>query len=102
MPGYTLTHMLTRHLHTHATTRTHTQPAPTSTHVACHVFECRNSSQYVLTTIGQAFELRYKIYLHAPKAHPIQVGDRYVVVQSALAMHVYVHSNVVKPSLIPS
>jgi len=102
MPEYTLSHKLTRHLHTHATTRTHTQPAPTSTHVACHVFECRNSSQYVLTTIGQAFELRYKIYLHAPKAHPIQVGDRYVVVQSALAMHVYVHSNVVKASLIPS
>lgn len=33
---------------------------------ACHVFECEDS-QYVLTTIGQAFELRYKMYLLNPQ-----------------------------------
>lgn len=39
--------------------------------LACHVFECEDS-QYVLTTIGQAFELRYKMYLQNPQT-------RYVV-----------------------
>ena len=50
----------------------------TCTHtIACHVFECRESSQYVLTTIGQAFELRYKLYLKSPRpnVHPVEVDD---------------------------
>lgn len=34
---------------------------------ACHVFECEDS-QFVLTTIGQAFELRYKMYLLNPQS----------------------------------
>ena len=44
---------------------------------ACHVFECRDSSQYVLTTIGQAFELRYKLYLKKPRpnVHPVEVNE---------------------------
>ncbi|XP_064390629.1 SHC-transforming protein 1-like [Halichondria panicea] len=44
---------------------------------ACHVFECPNSSQYVLATIGQAFELRYKMYLKQPRtpAQPLPVSD---------------------------
>ena len=52
----------------------HSVPFPT----ACHVFECHSTSQYVLTTIGQAFELRYKIYLTGPKATPLHVQDRSV------------------------
>ncbi|KAL5481264.1 hypothetical protein EMCRGX_G021395 [Ephydatia muelleri] len=40
---------------------------------ACHVFECEDS-QYVLTTIGQAFELRYKMYLLNPQGGVARSG----------------------------
>jgi hypothetical protein len=42
---------------------------------ACHVFECVECSQYVLTTIGQAFELRYKMYLNSPHPEPLQIRN---------------------------
>ncbi|CAI8038476.1 SHC-transforming protein 4 [Geodia barretti] len=42
---------------------------------ACHVFECVQCSQYVLTTIGQAFELRYKMYLNSPHPEPLQIRN---------------------------
>ena len=45
---------------------------------ACHVFDCPSSAQFVLATIGQAFELRYKIYLKAPKPQPVQVPTEQV------------------------
>jgi hypothetical protein len=43
---------------------------------ACHVLECGGGlAQDVITTIGQAFELRFKEFLNAqPK--PFQVPDR--------------------------
>eukprot|EP00118_Oscarella_pearsei_P017395 m.171758 g.171758 ORF g.171758 m.171758 type:complete len:582 (+) comp39074_c0_seq6:92-1837(+) len=33
---------------------------------ACHVFDCRATAQEVITTVGQAFELRYKSFLNQP------------------------------------
>ncbi len=41
---------------------------------ACHVLECGGGlAQDVITTIGQAFELRFKQYLmHKPEAVSIQ------------------------------
>jgi hypothetical protein len=36
---------------------------------ACYVLECgRRVAQEVITTIGQAFELRFKDYLTSPEA----------------------------------
>jgi len=46
---------------------------------ACHVIECGGGlAQDVITTIGQAFELRFKSYL-AQKAVPVSVPSRYVL-----------------------
>lgn len=50
---------------------------------ACHVFDCPSSAQFVLATIGQAFELRYKIYLKAPKPQPVQVPTEQVMESNA-------------------
>jgi len=48
---------------------------------ACHVIECGGGlAQDVITTIGQAFELRFKSYL-AQKAVPLSVPSRYVKLQ---------------------
>jgi len=45
---------------------------------ACHVIECGGGlAQDVITTIGQAFELRFKNYL-AQRAVPLNVQSRYV------------------------
>jgi len=45
---------------------------------ACHVIECGGGlAQDVITTIGQAFELRFKSYL-AQRAVPLNVPNRYV------------------------
>jgi len=45
---------------------------------ACHVIECGGGlAQDVITTIGQAFELRFKSYL-AQRAVPLTVPNRYV------------------------
>ena len=54
----------------------HTLLPPSHTPTACHVFECSGSSQYVLATIGQAFELRYKLYLNSPRPQPMQIVDK--------------------------
>jgi len=44
---------------------------------ACHVIECGGGlAQDVITTIGQAFELRFKNYL-AQRAVPLNVPSRY-------------------------
>lgn len=38
-------------------------PSPT----ACHILECSDGlAQGVISTIGQAFELQFKQYLHSP------------------------------------
>ena len=51
---------------------------------ACHVIECGGGlAQDVITTIGQAFELRFKNYL-AQRAVPLTVPSRYV---QLLKMH---------------
>jgi len=45
---------------------------------ACHVIECGGGlAQDVITTIGQAFELRFKNYL-AQRAVPLNLQSRYV------------------------
>ena len=45
---------------------------------ACHVIECGGGlAQDVITTIGQAFELRFKNYL-AQRAVPLSVQTRYM------------------------
>lgn len=42
---------------------THISPA------ACHILECCDGlAQSVISTVGQAFELRFKQYLHSPPA----------------------------------
>lgn len=34
---------------------------------ACHILECcEGLAQSVISTVGQAFELRFKQYLHSP------------------------------------
>ena len=44
---------------------------------ACHVIECGGGlAQDVITTIGQAFELRFKNYL-AQRVVPLNVPSRY-------------------------
>ena len=36
-------------------------------HPACHILECcEGLAQSVISTVGQAFELRFKQYLHSP------------------------------------
>lgn len=48
--------MLEGHRHTDAVT------SP-----ACHILECcEGLAQSVISTVGQAFELRFKQYLHSP------------------------------------
>ena len=43
---------------------------------ACHVLECGGGlAQDVITTIGQAFELRYKMYL-SKRPDPLNLPDR--------------------------
>ena len=45
---------------------------------ACHVIECGGGlAQDVITTIGQAFELRFKNYL-AQRAVPLSIQTRYM------------------------
>jgi len=45
---------------------------------SCHVIECGGGlAQDVITTIGQAFELRFKNYL-AQRAVPLNVQTRYM------------------------
>ena len=45
---------------------------------ACHVLECGGGlAQDVITTIGQAFELRFKYYL-SQRVTPITVPSRHV------------------------
>ena len=45
---------------------------------ACHVIECGGGlAQDVITTIGQAFELRFKNYL-AQRAVPLNVQNWYM------------------------
>lgn len=39
----------------------------TVTSAACHILECcEGLAQSVISTVGQAFELRFKQYLHSP------------------------------------
>jgi len=45
---------------------------------ACHVIECGGGlAEDVITTIGQAFELRFKNFL-AQRAVPVTVPSRYI------------------------
>ncbi|XP_065194497.1 SHC-transforming protein 1-like [Sycon ciliatum] len=44
---------------------------------ACHTFDCGDLAFDVITTIGQAFELRYKRFLQQPKAQPMQVENQF-------------------------
>lgn len=46
---------------------------------ACHVFDCPEVSHLVLSTIGQAFELRYKLYLNQPTPNALAIPDESVV-----------------------
>jgi len=43
--------------------------------VACHVFDCPEVSHLVLSTIGQAFELRYKLYLNQPTPNALTIPE---------------------------
>lgn len=47
---------------------------------ACHVFDCPEVSHLVLSTIGQAFELRYKLYLNQPTPNALTVPEELVVI----------------------
>lgn len=39
----------------------------TNAPTACHILECcEGLAQSVISTVGQAFELRFKQYLHSP------------------------------------
>lgn len=42
---------------------------------ACHVFDCPEVSHLVLSTIGQAFELRYKLYLNQPTPNALAIPE---------------------------
>lgn len=46
---------------------------------ACHVFDCPEVSHLVLSTIGQAFELRYKLYLNQPTPNALAIPEELVV-----------------------
>ena len=44
---------------------------------ACHILECSDSlAQDVISTIGQAFDLRFQQYLQCPSSKPSSTHDR--------------------------
>ncbi|XP_026052833.1 SHC-transforming protein 3-like [Carassius auratus] len=44
---------------------------------ACHIVECSDGlAQDVISTIGQAFDLRFQIYLQCPSSKPSSMHDR--------------------------
>ena len=46
------------------------------------MFDCPEVSHLVLSTIGQAFELRYKLYLNQPTPNPLAVPEELVIMPS--------------------
>ena len=53
---------------------------------ACHVFDCPEVSHLVLSTIGQAFELRYKLYLNQPTPNALTIPEELVVTVSIVTI----------------
>lgn len=50
--------------------------------VACHILECSDGlAQDVISTIGQAFDLRFQLYLQCPSSKPSSMPDRRVSTQ---------------------
>ncbi|XP_056302236.1 SHC-transforming protein 3 [Danio aesculapii] len=44
---------------------------------ACHILECSDGlAQDVISTIGQAFDLRFQLYLQCPSSKPSSIHDR--------------------------
>lgn len=49
--------------------------------LACHILECSDGlAQDVISTIGQAFDLRFQLYLQCPSSKPSSMHDRWVFI----------------------
>ena len=59
---------------------------------ACHVFDCPEVSHLVLSTIGQAFELRYKLYLNQPTPTALAIPEESVITASHATQYFCVNS----------
>lgn len=47
--------------------------------LACHILECSDGlAQDVISTIGQAFDLRFQLYLQCPSSKPSSMHDKWV------------------------
>lgn len=50
---------------------------------ACHILECSDGlAQDVISTIGQAFDLRFQLYLQCPSSKPSSMHDRWVLLHT--------------------